>query len=231
MKRKDGRKIDETREIKCKAHVLDRADGSAEFSFGKSKALASVFGPREMHPDFMKSPQKAILRCHYDMISFSVTERKRPGPTRRSSEISLVTTKALTPVIQLSEFPYTAIDVFIMITQADASTRCAGINAATMALAAAGIPMKDLPIAVSVGKLGKQLVLDVNKDEEDYEEKEEPAATDIVFTILPRTEEISLLQLDGDISPEELKEAIKMAKKAVPKILEKMIKALKEVAK
>jgi exosome complex component RRP41 len=163
------------------------------------------------------------------MMSFSVSDRKKPGPSRRSQEISKVTEWALAPCVDLSEFPNTVVDVFISIPQADAGTRVAGINAAAIALAHAGIPMKEMASAVAVGKMDKTLVVDVCKEEEDYEHGE--GATDIPVCILSRSKKISLLQLDGKISTEELKQVINMAKKACEKINEKQVKALKDTVK
>ena len=144
------------------------------------------------------------------MLSFSVDERIRPGPSRRSKEIGLVTERALSPTVNLKEFPNAVVDVFVEIIQADAGTRCAGICAAAMALADAGIPMKDLVAAISVGKVGDKLVVDLDKSEEDYEE----GATDMPVAILPRSDEISLLQLDGEMEAKEIIKALEMAKKA-----------------
>ena len=228
-KRFDGREFDETRKVEAKVGVVPRANGSAMFSFGNTKAIAAVYGPRPLHPQFLQNPQKGVLRCFYDMLSFSVSERKKPGPTRRAQEISHVTAKALEPVLLLTNFPNTAIDVFINITQADSGTRTAGINAASLALAHAGIPMTDLVGSVSVGKIGGSIVVDLTKDEEDYEEKDEKMATDIPLAFTLRGKKISLLQLDGKIKSEELMEAIEAAKKACEKIYEVQKKALTSI--
>jgi len=75
-KRFDGRKLDETRKIEAKIGVVPRADGSALFSFGDTKAIAAVYGPRPLHPVFLQNPEKGIIRVYYDMLSFSVPERK-----------------------------------------------------------------------------------------------------------------------------------------------------------
>ena len=158
------------------------------------------------------------------MLSFSVDERIRPGPSRRSKEISLVTERALSPAVDLSTFTNAVVDVFVEIIQADAGTRCAGICAASMALADAGIPMKDLVAAVSVGKVGDKLVVDLNKFEEDYED----GATDVPVAYLPRNGEISLLQMDGEMDVKEIKEALEMGRKACEKIIDVQKKALKE---
>ena len=232
-KRPDKRAYDETRKIEAAVNVIKRADGSAIFSFGNSKAIAAVYGPRKLHPQHLQKPEKGLLRCYYDLASFSVTERKRPGPTRRSSEISYVTAKALEPALKLEAFPNSVIDVYILIIEADASTRCAGINAASMALANAGLTMTQLVSSISVGKIGDAIVVDLTKEEEDHRiikgGKEEKAATDIPMAFLSRSEKISLLQLDGKVSLKDLKEAIALGKKTCKKIAEIQKQALKKV--
>ncbi len=165
------------------------------------------------------------------MLSFSVSERKKPGPSRRSSEISMITKEALLPVLKLKEFPNKVVDVHITILQANASTRCAGINAASMALAHAGVPMTDLVASVSVGHIGGTNVVDLIKEEEDYEEDDEKMATDIPVAMLVHGKKISLLQTDGKVSPENIKDAIEKAMKACEEIGERQKKALKNLDK
>jgi exosome complex component RRP41 len=227
FKRPDGRKLNEMRPIEAKVGVIPNADGSAMFKFGDTIAIAAVYGPKELHPQHMQDPETGILRCNYSLMSFSVTERAKPGPNRRSMEISKVTEWALNPVVKIKQFPGTVIDIHINILQADASTRCAGINAASLALAHAGVPMTGLVGSVSIGKLDKTLVVDVSKEEEDWEEGE--AATDVPFAFADG--KISLLQLDGDISPSQLKDASKMAEEACKKIIDVQRNALKEALK
>ncbi len=228
-KRTDGRKFDETREIKAKVGVVPNADGSAMFSFGETVAIAAVYGPKQLHPQHMQDPETGILRVNYNMMSFSVSDRIRPGPSKRSTEISKVSEWALSPALMIEEFPNTVIDVHISIPQADASTRCAGINAASLALAHAGVPMKELITSVSIGKLDKQLVVDVNKEEEDYEEGE--GATDVAMSFLSRSGKLTHIQMDGKINVKELKEAVNLGQKASDKIKEIQMKALKDSVK
>ncbi len=226
FKRPDGRKVDETRKITAKVGVVPNADGSAMFSFGDTIAIAAVYGPRKMHPQHAQDPEKATLRCDYSMLSFSTKERIRPGPSRRSTEISKITEWALEPVLMIEQYQNMVVDVFINILQANASTRCAGINAAAMALAHAGIPMKNLVTSVSIGKLDKQLVVDLIKEEEDWEDGE--GATDIPIT-MTHDNKITHIQLDGKITIKQLKEAVELAKKATAEIYEIQKKALKDV--
>ncbi|MCX8147159.1 MAG: exosome complex exonuclease Rrp41 [Candidatus Woesearchaeota archaeon] len=225
-KRFDGRKFDELREIEAKAGVIPRADGSAMFRIGKTIAYAAVYGPRELHPRFMQSPKGGLLRCTYAMMPFSGSgDRVRPGPSRRSREISMVTENALMPVLDLSQYPYAVVDVFINFPQTDAGSRCAGICAASIALADAGLPMKDLVCAVSVGKVDDKIVVDLNYEEESYEDG--PVA-DIPMALVPSTGEISLLQMDGEISKEDLIKALELGKKKLLEIYEAQKMALKE---
>jgi len=159
------------------------------------------------------------------LLSFSVYDRKRPGPSRRSQEISKVTEWALLPAIDLSGFPNAVVDVQIYILQADAGTRTAGINAASMALAQAGIPMSDLVCAVAVGKIDKTLIADLDKEEEDFKEGE--GATDFAMAKLANSEDFTLMQMDGKIPPERVREAMNLTSEVVKQIYEAQKNALK----
>ncbi len=226
-KRIDGRKsFDELRPVSAEAGIIPRAHGSAVFRIGMTVAYAAVYGPRELHPKSIQDPKKGLLRCNYSMMPFSGSgDRVRPGPSRRSKEISMVTQKALLPVVDLSQFPNAVVDVFIELPQTDAGSRCAGICAAAIALADAGVQMKDLVSAVSVGRVDDKLVVDLDYNEEAYEDG--PVA-DIPMALIPSTGEISLLQMDGEISRESLKKALETAKEKLLEIYEVQKKALKE---
>lgn len=227
FKRPDGRKITELRPMTAKVGVVPNADGSAIFSFGDTIAIAAVYGPRLLHPQHMQNPATGILRVNYDLLSFSVNDRKKPGPSRRSQEISKMTEYALSPVLDLKEFPNTVIDVQVYILQADAGTRTAGINAASLALAHAGIPMRDLICSVAIGKQDKEIVADLTKEEEDYHEGE--GATDFPLAKVANSDEYTLMQLDGKIPPSSVKKVLEMFEKCCEEIYEVQKKALKEV--
>src|SRR3989338_3297435 len=157
-KRLDGRNNNQLREMEAKVGVITNADGSASFKIGKTWAIAAVYGPRELFPKFLQDPKKGVLRCYYNMMPFSGSgERIMPGGNRRAQEIAMVMSQALQPVVDLSAFPNAVVDVFIELPQTDAGTRCAGISAASMALADAGIPMKDMISSVAVGKVDDKI--------------------------------------------------------------------------
>lgn len=222
-KRYDGRKFDELRPLKADLGVVPRAQGSARFQIGDTIAVAAVYGPKSIHPRF-QNHTRAALRCHYNMMSFSGEgNRVRPGPSRRSKEIGLITENALLPVLDLSMFPGGAVEVFIEMVQTAAGTRCAGITAAAMALADAGFKMKDLVSAVAMGRIEDKIVVDVCGKEEHHK----AGSTDIPIAIIPRTGEVTMIQMDGYLKEDELKEVIKSAKKACMQIYKVQQDALK----
>lgn len=221
-RRIDGRKFDEMRPIKMKVGILKNADGSAMVELGNTRILAAVYGPKELHPQHLQDQSAAILQVRYSMAPFSTSERVKPGPSRRSMEISLVARKALEKVIFLEEFPLTTINIFIEVLEAQASTRVTGITAASLALADAGIPMKGLISACSVGKVNGHIVLDVTSEEDSYGDADIPVA------MINGSGKVTLLQLDGDVTEKELEEALKLAKKGCKIIYEKQREALEE---
>ena len=224
-KRVDGRKKDELRPMEAKAGVIPNADGSAYFRIGKTTAYAAVYGPRELFPKFKQNPKKGLLRCSYGMMPFSGSgERIRPGHSRRAQEISMVMEQALLPVVDLSAFPNTVVDVYVDLPQTDAGTRCAAISAASIALADAGIPMKEMISSVAVGQVDGTVVADLCYDEESYD----AIVSDIPVAMTHNGKEITLLQMDGEISKEDLLEALELAKSATEKVYELQKKVLKE---
>jgi exosome complex component RRP41 len=204
--RVDGRKVDEIRPLKLEVGLLKNADGSAYIEFGKNKLVVAVYGPKEVHPKHLALPDRSVLRCRYHMSAFSTDTRKSPAPSRREIEISKVIREALESALMLSDYPRTGIDVYIEVLQSDGGSRCAGITAASLALADAGINMKDLVTACAAGKIEGRIVLDLN----DVEDKEGEA--DLPVAIMPNLNQVTLLQLDGILKPEEFKEAFEMAK-------------------
>lgn len=225
FRRVDGRKPDEMRPYKIRAHILKNADGSAEIKLGKNWIVAAVYGPKEHFPKFEVLHDRAILNCRYHMTPYSTSERKSPKPSRREIELSKVIGSALEQAVILEEYPEMSIDVFIEVLQADGSTRVASITAAAVALADAGIPMKDLVVGCSAGKINGQIIVDVGE----YEDKEGEA--DLPIAIMPNLRRVVLLQMDGKLTHEEFKKAFDMALKGAYKLYEEQINALKSVIK
>jgi len=201
----DGRKLNELRPVKIEVSVLGNADGSAYIEQGKNKILAAVYGPKEVHPRHLALPDRAVLRCRYHMAPFSVAERKSPAPSRREVELSKVIRESLEPSVFVEYYPRASVDVFIEVLQADGGTRCAGITAASLALADAGIPMRDLVVACAAGKVEGRLVLDLT----DLEDKGGEA--DVPLALMPNFDAITLLQMDGSLTIDEFEKVVNLA--------------------
>jgi exosome complex component RRP41 len=203
--------------------VLPNADGSAYLEWGQNKVYAAVFGPREALPKHTQNPYKSVVKVNYRMATFSVPERKQPRPNRRDYEISKVLSEALDKAVFTEQFPNTEIGVFVEVVDSNAGSRVACLTAASCALADAGIPMRDLVAATGVGKAFNELIVDLNKEEEDASD-----AVDIPFGILPNSEEIVLFQMDGLLKKEELDKIMPMAIKACKQVYEVQKNALQE---
>ncbi len=203
--RTDGRKLDELRPVRIEIGVLGNADGSAYIEHGKTKVLAAVYGPHEVHPRHLALPDRAVLRCRYHMAPFSVQERKSPAPSRREMELSKVIREALDPSVFLEYYPRTSVDIFAEVLQADGGTRCASITATSLALADAGVPMRDLVVACAAGKVEGHLVLDLNDSEDKVGEADVPVA------FMPNLNAVTLLQMDGMLTIDEFEQVVNLA--------------------
>ena len=220
--RLDGRKWNELRPIRMEVGTLKNADGSAYIEFGKNKIMAAVYGPKEVHPKHEVLPDRALVRARYHMAPFSVDERKNPAPSRREIEISKVIREALEPALVVEEYPRTAIQVFVEVLQSDGGSRVAGITAASLALADAGINMRDLVAGVSAGIVDGQVVLDLD----DAEDKE--GTGDMPVAIMPNLNRVTLLQVDGIYTRENFQKAFELAIEGSRKVYELQRQALNE---
>ena len=122
----------------------------------------------------------------------------------------------------LESFPRSMVDVSIEIIEAEGGTRCAGITAAAVALADAGIPMKDIVVGCAAGKVNDQIVVDLS------EKEDKEGQADVPIAMMPRTGEITLLQADGNLTEEEFEEALDLAIEGCKKISELQHEALKK---
>ncbi|KAI3974340.1 hypothetical protein MKX01_031009 [Papaver californicum] len=191
--RLDGRRPMEMRQIRAELGVVAKADGSAVFETGNTKVIAAVYGPRE-------------ARCEYSMANFSTGDRMRkPKGDRRSTEISLVIRQTLEACIMTHLMPRSQIDVFVQVLQADGGTRSACINAATLALADAGIPMRDLATSCSAGYLNSTPLLDLNYVEDSA------GGPDVSVGILSKMDKVTLLQMDAKLPMETFETVMQLA--------------------
>ncbi|GAU13633.1 hypothetical protein TSUD_347370 [Trifolium subterraneum] len=124
---------------------------------------------------------------------------------QRSTEISLVIRQTMEACILTHLMPRSQIDIYVQVLQADGGTRSACINAATLALADAGIPMRDLVTSCSAGYLNSTPLLDLNYVEDSA------GGPDVTVGILPKLDKVTLLQMDSKLPIDILENVMQLA--------------------
>jgi exosome complex component RRP41 len=87
------------------------------------------------------------------MAAFASREHKTPNRRdRRAAEMSAMLRRIFEAVIEVERFPRSEIRISVTVLAADGGTRCAAVNAVSLALAHAGVPMRDLVVACAAGQ-------------------------------------------------------------------------------
>ena len=148
--RVDGRTLDEIRDITCEIDVLPIVHGSALFTRGETQSLGTVTlggGSDQQIIDGLEEEYKKTFYLHYNFPPFSVGEVGRMGaPGRRELGHGNLAERALKAVVPDQEvFPYT-IRIVSDILESNGSSSMATICSGTLAMMAAGVPIK-APVA------------------------------------------------------------------------------------
>lgn len=189
--RPDGRRPNELRLLRCKMGVFGQADGSAYLEMGSTKVLAAVYGPHERRSAGGHGQRDgAQVNCQYSMAVFSTGERKRrPRGDRKSQEMSSHLKQTYEAAIKTELYPRSQIDIFVEVLQADGGNYCACVNAATLALVDAGIPLRDYVTACTAGYVGSRAIVDVSSLESSA------GGPEVTVAVLPKSGEIVLLEM------------------------------------
>eukprot|EP01101_Sappina_pedata_P007260 TRINITY_DN3805_c0_g1_i1.p1 TRINITY_DN3805_c0_g1~~TRINITY_DN3805_c0_g1_i1.p1 ORF type:complete len:258 (-),score=74.59 TRINITY_DN3805_c0_g1_i1:112-885(-) len=213
--RSDGRRSNEIRKISCKLGLLSsttisplasRPDGSASFHLGNTKAYAQVFGPREVAQRSKAQSDRALINVDYSFAPFCSTERKRKiKGDRRLAEQAITMRQTFEAAVLVGLYPRSQIDIFVQIIQADGGERCAAVNAITLALIDAGIPMSEFVVSCSAGITDSLPILDLNY-------MEISASTpELSVSILPNSGNITAMQMDSRIPPHQFEKIVNLA--------------------
>ena len=218
--RVDGRKANELRKINCKLGVFEQADGSAYLEMGHTNVLAAVFGPHEVsRGPGSKHKQgslhdRAFVNCQYSQATFSTIERKRkPRSDTRSLELTNNIREIFDNVILTNLFPNSQIDIFLEVLQSDGSNMSACINAATLALIHAGIPIKDFVTSCSATLIDEHTLVDVSHFEESTSTL--PMMT---LSVLPKSKQIVSMEQSGRVPLDLIEKTIDCAVKGCEEI-------------
>lgn len=221
--RADGRRMDEIRPLSTDIDLLPRCHGSALFTRGQTQSLATVtLGALGEHQilDGLGIEDAKRFMLHYNFPPFSVGETGRYGaPGRREIGHGALGERALSYVIPSEEeFPYT-IRVVSEILESNGSSSQATICAGTMALMAAGVPIKKPVAGIAMGLITHEDDYTILTDIQGMEDH----LGDMDFKVAGTRDGITALQMDikiDGINREILKEALAQAKKARFEILD-----------
>lgn len=229
--RPDGRKSDEIRPLTSEIDILPRTHGSGLFTRGQTQALSvCTLGPLGdvQILDGLGIEETKRFMHHYNFPSFSVGETGPiRGPGRREIGHGALGERALEKVIPPeTEFPYT-IRLVSEVLESNGSTSQASICASTLAMMAAGVPIKAPVAGIAMGlvKEGDDVV--ILSDIQGMED----ALGDMDFKVAGTEKGITALQMDikiAGIDREILEKALEQAKKGRLHILENMLATIPE---
>lgn len=186
--------------------IFEQADGSAYLEMGHTSVLAAVFGPHEITRQGKTRGihEKALINCQYSQASFSSTERRRKARTdTRNLELTNNIRDIFDNVVLTALFPNSQIDIFLEVLQSDGSSISACINAATLALIHAGIPMKDFVVSCSATLIDDKALVDVCHFEEAASNLPE-----LTLSMLPKSKQIVSLESAGRVPLDMLEKMI-----------------------
>ena len=196
----DGRKLDEVRQITCELDILPRAHGSSLFTRGETQALVVTTlgtGDDEQMIDSLDPMHKQHFMLHYNFPPYSVGEVGRVGATgRREIGHGKLAWRAVHPMLPKKEdFPYT-LRLVSEITESNGSSSMATVCGSSLALMAAGVPIKKHIGGIAMGliKEGEDFVVlsDILGDEDHL--------GDMDFKVAGTMDGITSLQMDIKIT-------------------------------
>jgi exosome complex component RRP41 len=218
--RSDGRKPHEIRKISCSLGVFEQADGSAYLELGNTRVLAAVYGPHEIRTSrsTRNLHDRAYINCQYSMATFSTGERKRrPRGDYRAAEISSNLREIFDTAILTELYPHSQIDIFLEVLQSDGSNYSACVNAATLAIIHAGIPIKDVVCACSAGYINDIPIVDVSHLEEYI-----GSAPILTIAMLPKSKQILSMESSGRIHTSAIEKVMDAAMRGCEDVLQVM---------
>lgn len=223
--RVDGRRLDEIRPLSSEIDLLPRPHGSSLFTRGETQSLATVtlgvMSDQQTFDGFEPYTEKPFL-LHYNFPPYSVGETGRIGaPGRREIGHGHLGELAISQVIpNPTDFPYT-IRVVSEILESNGSSSQATICAASLALMAAGVPIKEHVAGIAMGLIKDEYGYSILTDIQGLEDH----LGDMDFKVAGTSQGICSIQMDikiDGINREILTTALAQAKQARLEILEHM---------
>ncbi|KAI0026621.1 ribosomal protein S5 domain 2-type protein [Vararia minispora EC-137] len=186
----------------------DSADGSASASMGLTSVRVEVFGPREGRSRAQTLHDRASVNVEVVWVAFGEAGRRRRGRgDRRVAELTSSLRDTFQPAILTALYPRAQIDIHVHILAHDGALLSTCINATSLALLSAGVPMRDLVAAVTAGVHGSTVLCDLTA----LEEADMPSAT---VAVLPRSGKVALVGMETRLHVERFGEMFDVARRA-----------------
>jgi ribonuclease PH len=224
VKRSDGREFKALRPVKITRNYLKHAEGSVLIQIGDTKVICTA-SVEERVPPFLRNSGKGWVTAEYSMLPRSTntrTPRDKGGGGGRTFEIQRLIGRSLRSVTNLTAFGERTIWIDCDVIQADGGTRTASITGAYVALVDAfskmvknglieNVPVKDSVAAISVGKVGGEVLLDLNYEEDSSAEVD----MNVVMTGGGKFVEIQGTAEGGVFTKKEADELMKVAQNGI----------------
>jgi ribonuclease PH len=236
VKRSDGRESQALRLVKITRNYLKHAEGSVLIQIGDTKVICTA-SVEERVPPFLRNTGKGWVTAEYSMLPRSTntrTPRDKGGGGGRTFEIQRLIGRSLRSITDLTAFGERTIWIDCDVIQADGGTRTASITGAYVALVDAfrkmvknvmieNVPVKDSVAAISVGKVGGEVLLDLNYEEDSKAEVD----MNVVMTGGGKFVEIQGTAEGGVFTKKEADELMKVAQNGIKALTRIQKKALK----
>src|SRR5688572_24788678 len=236
----DGRAPDQLRPVTITPRFIKHAEGSALIEVGDTKVVCTV-SVEDRVPQFLKGGGEGWITAEYGMLPRSTSTRSqreasKGKPSGRTHEIQRLIGRSLRAVIDLKALGERTLWIDCDVIQADGGTRTASITGAFVALVDAlrhmqksrvfsELPLLDFVAATSVGRVGNEVLLDLNYEEDSNAEVD----MNVVKTGAGRFVEVQGTAERGSFSAEELHELMAVAEKGTQQLIALQREILGEV--
>ncbi|GAO50159.1 hypothetical protein G7K_4293-t1 [Saitoella complicata NRRL Y-17804] len=223
--RLDGRRWNELRSFTSRISLLPDADGSSYIEHGNTKVLCAVRGPREPLQRGTAHPEKAIITVDLSVPAFSTTDRKKRSRTdKRLQEWSMLVEDVFSGGVLVGLTPRSEISVSLQVLSQDGGMLADCVNAVTLAIVDAGIPISNYICACTAGSYDNEPLLDLNNVEEN----------DMAYCTVATqgaTEDVALLQMETRLHQDKFENMFSVAIAGCAQIKEMMDKTVRKTSK
>lgn len=185
--------------------VVSKADGSALFRQGNTQVLATIYGPKEPEEKSRTLHDRAIIQCEYSIAGFASGERKSKKTDKKTVELGMLIRQTFESVVMTALYPRSQIDIYVQVLQSDGGALSAAINATTLAMIDAGVPMRDFITSCSAAFISGTPLLDPNFVENTA------GGPELLVAIEPKSQLVVSMEMESKLPMEMYERVAKLA--------------------